>query len=819
MIQSVSGRIRLRSISPFVMVLLLLAGIRLISAPSAQAGLPDDFPGMQQRTAAGHVLGFQPDSLSVAGGDHVYRVEFAGAFPVTPLPDSPAATSGARQTLNRVSYPGLWPGITLLYDPTEEGIVRSTYLLEPGADPANIRLRYNKPVHLEPGGSLRIAYATGLMRESAPVAWQDIDGRRVPVAVAFRLADGPATRPEVGFSLGLYNPAHPLTIDPVLQWNTFLGGAGNDSATSMALDGSGNIFVAGISSASWGSETFEGGLSDAYVAKLNKNGTLLWHTLLGGNGTDYGTGIAADATGNVYVTGISNATWGNPQNNFITEDPATDDVFVAKLDSNGTLMWSTFMGATGDDRGFAVTVKENNVYVAGGSVNAWGDTPVNQHGGELPDGFVASLNGDDGTLLWNTFAGAVCPSGGCIEDDQCAAYAITVDKNNNVIVVGDSTVSFDWAPIQVHSGEYDVFAVKLDGSGNRLWHTFLGGSGIDNTFGTLMFGSSVASDNSGNIYVGGESSSQWGGPLHPHAGGIDVFVAKLNQGGTVQWHTFIGSSDDDWYSAIALDGSGSLYIAGTSFAAWGSPLNNFTGIVDAFVAKLDNNGTLRKNTFVGGQGTDFGNAMVIAGDDFIYLAGDSTAAWGSPVRSFSPGGFDSYVAKLHMYKFPWAMFLPAINGGEAAPVPAIAYWGVENNVCCETSSLTFYATLAGVTKSSTLANCTASPTWEGWATTTPGAKTFVGGYFSSGCGSGSSSLQHTLREGLYHLFVLGWSGTDFTITVYIGTPESSTNTVAGTGGFMLNERSSDTWKRVDEIVLDIPSLPTELPKGILKATN
>lgn len=148
-----------------------------------------------------------------------------------------------------------------------------------------------------------------------------------------------------------------------------------------------------------------------------------------------------------------------------------------------------------------------------------------------------------------------------------------------------------------------------------------------------------------------------------------------------------------------------------------------------------------------------------------------------------------------------------------------AYWGVENNVCCTISSATFTATLEGVTKSSTLASCYSSPSWGGWATATPGPKTFVGGWFSSGCGSGTSSLPFTLLNGLYHLFVLGFNGSNFTITVYVGTLNNSANSSVVTNEFVQNEINYDSWKCVDEIVYDISDYNTELPMGILKATN
>lgn len=656
MIRSVRGSIQ-RIINPFLMVLLLLAGSCLIPAAGAQAGLPASSPALLQRTAAGHVLGFQPDSLSVAAGDHVYRVEFAGASQVTPVSGFAFPVTNDRPLrLDRVSYPGLWPGISLFYDRAAGGIVRSTYLLEPGAEPENIRLRYNEPVHLEPGGSLRIEYATGLMSESAPVAWQDIDGHRVPVTVAFRIADNPTAGPEVSFSLGRYNPAYPLTIDPVLQWNTFLGGTGDDYSIGMALDADGNIYVTGESGSPWASPdpvaSFTAGGSEAFVAKLDINGILQWYTFLGGSGYDYGADLALDGSGNIYVTGRSSFTWGEEPNRPFTPDDVGgegDDAFAAKLNTNGELQWNTFLGGAGSDFGGALAIRGGIVYVAGTSANSWQGTspPVTDHGGGDNDAFAASLD-SSGVLQWNTFMGGA-------GDDW--AYGLALDGDGNVIVVGDCSAAWGDNPKLPYSGNYDVFAAKLNSSGGLEWHTFLGGTSHD-------FGTSVAVDAAGNIYVGADSFAEWGTPVNPFAGNTDTsdsFVAKLNTDGVLQWHSFVGGPGYEANYGLTLDGDGNVYIAGESSEPWGNPLINFAGgMSDGFIAKLDGNGVLQSHTFLGGPGLDYAGAVAVDDDGMVYLAGGGTAPWGSPVRPFS-GGFDGYVAKLHLYKFPWAMFLPALN--------------------------------------------------------------------------------------------------------------------------------------------------------------
>lgn len=172
-------------------------------------------------------------------------------------------------------------------------------------------------------------------------------------------------------------------------------------------------------------------------------------------------------------------------------------------------------------------------------------------------------------------------------------------------------------------------------------------------------------------------------------------------------------------------------------------------------------------------------------------------------------------------KFPWNMFLPAIMSGKSTPkpVPFVAYWGVSNEVCCSTSSATFFLTTGGVTKSSTLSTCTADASWGGWVSTTPGAKVFTWRFISSNCGSYQGSIPYTLAQGLYHLFVLGWNGSAFTMTVYTGTSTNSTNSFFKTNSFVKNDNGSDTLKLVNEIILDIPAHLGEFPKGIMKATN
>jgi len=306
--------------------LALLVGLLTLSAPMpAPVASAEIAPPLLQFTAGGHVVGFAPTQVVMAAFDHALRVEFVGTAGVTPVASAAASSSdaptlGRAQPLGIVTYPEVWRGVSIEYRAGEGSIVKSTYTVAPGADVTQIRLRYNVPVELQSDGSLRFSFERGYLSESAPLAWQEIDGARVPVQVAFRVFD-PADanlqseienrKSEVGFWLGAYNPRYPLTIDPNYIWHTFYGSTDYDESSGIAVDGDNNVYITGYSRATWGNPIHAySGSSDIVVVKLNSAGAYQWHTFYGSSSTnDEGKGIAVDANSNVYITGYSNATW------------------------------------------------------------------------------------------------------------------------------------------------------------------------------------------------------------------------------------------------------------------------------------------------------------------------------------------------------------------------------------------------------------------------------------------------------------------------------------------------------------------------------
>ena len=611
---------------PFKNLLALSVGLAAVAFPTPQsqasplkASIPD---GVLQFTSGGHLLSFEPKVMYVAGGSHALRIEFVDSCSTNPIAADVGDHAKDTAPLSQVSYSNLWDGVSLTYDAPGDGVVRSTYRIAPHADTAAIHLRYNAPIALQNDGSLRVIFKTGTINESAPKAWQERDRKRVPVQVAF----APHATSDLGFVLGDYDRNEPLFIDPTLTWNTFLGGAGTDEAFGLALDAMGNVYVGGYSTATWGAplQPFAGSV-DAFVAKLDPAGNLIWNTFLGGSGVDEIYGLAADPTGNIFVTGYSTATWGSP----VLAFGGGTATLVAKLDSTGTVIWNTFLGGGFTlGRGICADVI-GNVYVTGNSGGNWG-SPIRAFTGGPFDAFAAKLD-LNGNLIWNTFLGGSGADYG---------NSVAADISGNIIVGGNSETGWG-SPLQPYAGGIAGFIAKLDASGALTWNTFLGGGGNDSV-------EALALDSGGNIFISGNSASTWGSPVSPHATfGEDALAAKLDPNGTLIWNTFLGGDGVDAADGVAVDGGGNVYVAGFGNDTWGSPTRAFSGNFDTFAAQLDSSGTRTWNTFLGSNTSDSGSKVAVDAGGDLYVVGYSDATWGdSPIRAHSGGPYDAFVARI-----------------------------------------------------------------------------------------------------------------------------------------------------------------------------
>ena len=365
------------------------------------------------------------------------------------------------RTYAKVVYEDLWPGIDLIYKGTVNRL-KYEFVVNPGADPEKIRLRYHgvTSVALSKAGALKVETPEGGFEDALPMAWQEIGSERVPVEMAFSLAcETDLRRQEFGLLVGDYDRTRPLILDPaILVYCGYIGGASREGGNGIAVDGAGNAYVTGETESD--QQTFPvtvgpdltyndtGIYYDAFVAKVNALGTsLVYCGYIGGIGHDWGAAIALDARGNAYVSGTTQST---EQTFPVVVGPDLShngggilgDVFVARVDPGGTaLMYCGYIGGAGQEEacGLAVDVA-GNAYVAGwtGSdqktfpVTAGPDLTLHGHS----DAFVAKVSQ---ALL---FAAGV-PWGGQVitlsilaSDDAGLSYQVATSAGSGPIMIG-----------------------------------------------------------------------------------------------------------------------------------------------------------------------------------------------------------------------------------------------------------------------------------------------------------------------------------------------------------------------------------------------
>lgn len=676
--------------------------------------------------SGGQSLRFTTDGVTMALPETTLRLEFLDANPSARLEggdklpgvvnyfigNDPTKWRTNIPTYGRLTHHDLWPGVDLTYE-GRPGVLKSTFTIAPEADPAQIRLAYPDADNLviNGQGNLIISAAGGKVWESVPRAWQEIDGQRVPVLVTYQVAEQ-----SYGFALPEgYDPACPLVIDPELVYSTLLGENNADGAHAIAADGSGAAYVTGSTNCCYYgvgfpttlgafSTTYNGGPSDTFVTKLNATGSeLVYSTYLGGNGDDEGYGIAVDGSGVAYVTGRTRSS------DFPTTPDAFDttyngglegDVFVTELNAAGSaLTYSTFLGGSDGDRGWAIVVDESGAaYVTG--LTGSSDFPTTPgafdttyNGGSM-DAFVTKLNAAGSALAYSTFLGG---SGGDYGDDY--GNAIAVDGSGAAYVTGKTECpNFPTTPgafdTTFNGGYGDAFVTKLNAAGSALaYSTFLGGSEED-------YGNAIAVDGSGAAYVTGRTYSS-NFPTTPgafdttHDGNYDdAFVTKLHAAGSaLAYSTFLGGSGGDYYGhdgghAIAVDGSGAAYVTGsTSSSDFPTTSGTFDTThnddYDAFITKLNALGNgLVYSTYLGGSDRDYGYGIAMDGSRAVYVAG-STCSSDFPT---TPGAFDTtfdgfcdaFVAKLAVEggpgptPTPTSTSMPGPTSLLSPPLPTLA---------------------------------------------------------------------------------------------------------------------------------------------------
>jgi hypothetical protein len=558
-------------------------------------------------------------------------------------------------TFSRVEYSNVYPGVNLVYYGNQQEL-EYDFVVKPGADPKTIALDFSgSRISTDQNGDLLVAAGARSLRFHKPVVYQtNAQGTKHYIESRYAIAQHGS---RVSFALGAYDRSQELVIDPILTYSTYIGASLTDVIKDVAIDAAGNAYVVGQTFSSnfpttpGAFDTTCGGCtvsSDDFVAKVNAAGSaLVYSTYLGGGNVDSALGVAVDSAGNAYVAGFTQSSdFPTTSSAFQPTFHGSQDATLTKLDATGSsLMYSTFFGGSKKEQALRVVLDGSaNAYITGFTLSSNFPTSSGAfqttYGGGTSrgDAYVAKLNpaaSGAASLVWSTYLG------GSTED---SGAALALDATGNVVVTGGTnSANFPVTSGVVQTtiaGAGDAFVSKLNANGTALiYSTYLGGTVGDEGFG-------VALDGSNNAYVtGGTDSTNFpatAGALQTNYGGNnapincnfsffthcgDGFVAKLNStASTLNYATYLGGNGSDFTDAIRVDANGDAYVTGgtnsTNFPTVNSLQTSFLGVTDVIVSELNPNGSsLLFSTYLGGRSGDGGSALTLDSTGNIFVIG------------------------------------------------------------------------------------------------------------------------------------------------------------------------------------------------------
>ncbi len=571
--------------------------------------------------------GGAPLTLRFAGGrssDPVAEAPLAARSNYLIGPDRSRWVTGV-PSYRRVRQSGVWPGIDVVYHGTQ-GRFEYDFEVAPGARPADVALRLGDrdDVRLRRDGTLVIEAGAKTVRQPRPVAYQVAAGRRQRVRAGYRLEPDGTVRLRVGS----YDPTRPLVVDPVIVNSTYLGGSQTDYGSAVASGADGSTFVAGgTSSANFPGTTGTRMSDDAFVAKFDAAGEIVFTTFFGGQSSDSATGLALSPEGRPRIAGMTFSELPIVNGPQTTRHDGSHDGFVVEFSADGTAVtYSTYLGGSSTD--FALDIAS----AGGGQVVVVGQTTSS----DLPtvaasqpalggstDGFLVRLDTSGGPFLHSTYLG------GSAEDH---AYGVASGPDGSAFAVG-RTASANFptaAPRDASlSGIADGFLARFAPTGGTpLYSTYHGGGGHD-------YAHDLAVDADGAAHVAGVTNSTDFPVVNAaqpvRAGGSDAYVTKFTPSGAgLTYSTHFGGSADEVAMDIVLVGGGKAAVAGFTyspdFPTRASVDNTVLGTYDGFVTQLSQTGaTIDYAVLLGGDQIDAANGIANAGAGRVAVAGDTAS--------------------------------------------------------------------------------------------------------------------------------------------------------------------------------------------------
>jgi hypothetical protein len=476
-----------------------------------------------------------------------------------------------------------------------------------------------------------------------------------------------------------------------------IGGLYDDYGYSVAVDISGNAFIAGSFTgtpdfdpgAGTANLTSAGG-NDIFFAKYDASGNYVYAKAMGGTRSDAGNAIVVDASGNVYITGSFQATVdfdpGAGVVSFTELSAGVGDIFLAKYDASGNYVYAKQMGgAAGADVGNAIAIDgSGNAYITGsfnGTVDfdpGAGTANLTSAGGN--DIFFAKYDASGNYVYAKRMGGTNSDIGN----------SIAIDGSGNAYITGSFNGTADFDPGAgtqnlVSAGGSDIFLAKYDASGNYAYAKSIGGTSLD-------VGSSISIDGTGTAYITGYfigtvdfDPGVGTQNLTSSAGSYDIFLAKYDASGNYVYAKCIGGTSSDIGNSIAIDGTGNAYITGyfigtVDFDPGAGTANLTAGntFFNAFAAKYDASGNYLWAGALGGYGNttydDRGQSAAIDNSGNVYITGRFTGTvdfdpGAGTANLTSAGNTDIFIAKYDaLGNYVYAKRMGDVNSQEGRSI-------------------------------------------------------------------------------------------------------------------------------------------------------
>jgi hypothetical protein len=421
---------------------------------------------------------------------------------------------------------------------------------------------------------------------------------------------------------------------PTHLWSQRFGDTAKDVGHAVAVDASGNVFIAGSfqGTADYGGGSLvSAGLADVFLAKYDAGGGHQWSKRFGSTGTDVGWALAVDPSGHVVVTGSFSGTvdfGGGP-----VMSTGSVNAFAAKYDTNGLHVWSRRLGGSDNETAYAVTADvSGNIIVTGDFVGSadFGGGPLVSAGWR--DIFVVKYDAN-GAHQWSQRFGSGSADTG---------LAVAVDATGSVFVAGEFQLTVDFGGGSLVAQGMDVFVAKYDANGAHQWSQRFGDA-VSSCLG-------MVADASGRVVLTGffSNSADFGGGTLTTAGDVDIFLVKFDGNGAHQWsRRFGGASYETGYS-VAVDVTGNVFLTGDfrdTVNFGGSDLAS-AGRGDIFVAKYNASGVHEFSERFGDTGDDTGHRAAVDATGNVIVTGsfDGTVDFGGGPLT-SAGASDIFFAK------------------------------------------------------------------------------------------------------------------------------------------------------------------------------